>query len=165
MNLPFLNYGVSRGYAAFFWGMILYYIYNNFSRKILFIISIILTPALSFCVLFNHGIDDMWGILTFMLFPSVLFLALSVERVFKSKLFPFLGGVSFSVYLWHSPMICLYICIKKLLGFELVYSKVEMWLFGFCLCLIACLIYSFIEKPLTKQITNYFYKKDRITTK
>ncbi|MCR5080889.1 MAG: acyltransferase [Treponema sp.] len=152
IELPFFNNASSRGYMAFFFGMILFYIYNHFSRKILLSISTVLIVSVMFCIFFDKWIDNQQMIFTFMLFPSILIFSLSIEKVFKSKIFSFLGGVSYEMYIWHSAFILLYICAKKQLGFELIYTRTEMLIFTLCLIGIACLAYQFVEKPLIAKL-------------
>lgn len=154
IQLPFLNSVSSRGYSAFFGGMILFYIYNHVPRKILLSISSALIFSVTVCVLHNSWLDDQRRIFTFMLFPSVLIFALSTEKVFKSKFFSFLGGVSFEMYTWHVSLILLFVCAKKIFGFEQIYTRTEMIIFTAFVILISSLMYQFVEKPLIKYIRN-----------
>ena len=152
IELPFFNNASSRGYMAFFFGMILFYIYNHFSRKILLSISTVLIVSVMFCIFFDKWIDNQQMIFTFMLFPSILIFSLSIEKVFKSKFFSFLGGVSYEMYIWHVSLILLFICSKKILRFEQVYTRIEMIIFTACIILFSGFMYQFVEKTLIKKI-------------
>lgn len=145
INLPFLNDYTSRGYVAFFLGMLLYELYKKHgSNKELYISSIILIAVCFVGGAALRMIDDQWAIFTFLLFPPVLFLFLGAEKFFSPKVFAMLGGVSFEMYLWHVPFLHLYNPARKVLGITQQITHLEMVCFTLVLivfCLPVTLIF------------------------
>lgn len=148
INLPFLNDSTSRGYVAFFLGMLLYELYKKYgSNKNLYISSINMI-AVCFLGAALRMIDDQWAIFTFLLFPPVLFLFLGAEKIFSSKLFAVLGGVSFEMYLWHFPFLLLYRPARKILGLTAEITHLEMVCFTVILILFCLPVTLLLEKKM-----------------
>ena len=165
INLPFMNGQVSRGYVCFFLGMLLYELYEKHGNdKKLFMISFLITAAVLFCVVKNYMIDDIWAILTFILFPAVLFSFLGAERIFFSKIFAVLGAVSFEMYLWHVPFLCLYKPARKVLGITVPITHIEMICFTVVLILFCAPTALVLEKKI-KSICKKFLKFDNRSAK
>ena len=152
INLPFLNNYTGRGYAAFFWGMILFQITKKGITKLQFALALSGFLATSAALILHFGIDKQWGTYTFIFFPSILILALKSEKFFKSKIFSLLGSVSFEMYLWHVPAIYSLVLARKVLGINQVFSRAEMLIFTLVIFTFASLLYKFIEIPLTKKL-------------
>ena len=150
INLPFLNDYTNRGYVAFFLGILLYELYKKHgSNKKLYISSIIMISA-CFLGAALHMIDDQWAIFTFLFFPPVLFLFLGAEKLFSSKVFAILGGVSFEMYLWHVPFLHFYRPARKLLGITAEITHLEMVCFTAVLILFCVPITVVLEKKVQK---------------
>ena len=152
INLPFLNDSTSRGYVAFFLGILLYELYKKYgSDKKLYISSIVLI-AVCFIGGALRMIDDQWAIFTFLLFPPVLFLFLGAEKIFSSKVFANLGGISFEMYLWHSPLLKLYRPALKVFGIKAPITHGEMICFTTLLILLCIPLTLIVEKGITKYL-------------
>lgn len=148
INLPFLNEQVARGYVAFFLGMLLYELYKKYgSDKKLYFSSVVLI-VVSFIGAALRMIDDQWAIFTFLLFPSVLFILLGAEKIFSSKVFAVLGGVSFEMYLWHVPFLHFYSPARKLLGITHSITHLEMICFTFVLVAFCLPVTLILEKKV-----------------
>ena len=153
LNLPFLNLATGRGYSAFFLGMLFYYINQTVSKKFLVIYSVLCFLGCSVAAGLRSGIDDQWGIFTFMIWPSVLIIFLLCEPIFRWRGFSFLGAVSFEMYLWHIPFIFLVEVIKRLMG-QINYSNSEI--IGF---IVLVIFISFCMLKIETGVICYFKKK------
>ena len=152
INLPFLNGQVSRGYVAFFLGMLIYEIYKRYgSNRRLYIFSIVMI-LICFSSAALKMIDDQWAIFTFLLFPSVLFLFVGVEKVLSANVFAVLGGVSFEMYLWHFPFLCLYKLVRKMFGITMAVTHLEMVCFTLSLIVICMPVTLILEKKIRRAI-------------
>lgn len=164
LNLPLLSYHTSRGYTSFFIGCMIYKIYSKQSikRKSLLLCSIV---ASSICIMawiinFDLFYDDeicQWGVFTVILWPSIFIIFLELNKWFKSSKWQILGNISFEMYLWHMPFITLYLiycnfCSAVHLSemFQIIFFVVFMIIFSF-------FIYNFVEKPITKKLSNRFH--------
>ena len=153
LNIPFFNLATGRGYSAFFLGMLFYYIYKNIPKKILITYSILCFVLCGICAVYKNGIDDQWGIFTFMIWPSVLIILLSCERFFSRESFHTLGAISFEMYLWHVPGLYAFIIFKSILKLN-ISSFLEMIFFT-----IIMIIISFGMLQIEKKITNLLKTK------
>lgn len=160
LDIPFFSQHVGRAYASFFWGLLLFYINKALSKKLLIPLSAVLFLASSFSVLTGKFCDNDWGILTFMLFPSVLEFFLFSERFVNGeavkKTFKFLGGVSFEIYIWHMPWIFALVCARALLGWSRPICRMDMLASCAIVFVFSCLVYKFVEIPLTERLRTRF---------
>lgn len=153
LNIPFFNLATGRGYSAFFLGMLFYYIYKNIPKKILITYSILCFVLCGICAVYKNGIDEQWGIFTFMIWPSVLIILLSCEKFFSWNIFSMLGAISFEMYLWHVSGLYLFIIFKNMLKLN-TSSFLEMVLFTLLMIII-----SFGMLQIEKKITNLLKTK------
>lgn len=157
INLPYLNSYSGRGYAAFFFGIIMWYAYQNINPKKLISISIVELTVLGTIIgtKMYDLYDDQWGIATFMIFPSLFWIVLFLDRFFKRRVWKVLGEISFEIYLWHFPLLILWSFVP---GYNLHNGRMMMLEFTALTILAAIVLYYFIEIP----ITNLLRKKYKI---
>lgn len=165
LNLPLLSYHTCRGYASFFIGCLIYKLYNNQKIKIkrILIGSII---AFTFCVIagivdFNLFYDDetcQWGVFTVILNPSIFIIFLESNRWFKSSKWQILGNISFEIYLFHMPFIILYLIFCDLCPKMCISEMLQISIFIVLMIIISFIIFTFIEKPITRKLSNRFEK-------
>lgn len=160
----FLNPYTARGFSTFFLGCILYIEYYSglLNNKIIVIISFSVLLLCTILGFFNFPVfyDDIicqWGIASFVLWPSIFIIFLELNKWFKSSKWQILGNISFEMYLWHMPFITLYLiycnfCSAVHLSemFQIIFFVVFMIIFSF-------FIYNFVEKPITKKLSNRFH--------
>ena len=165
IELPFLNDGTSRGYASFFLGMFLWQIIKK-EEKSLFVVSTIISILIGLCLLLNIGLDDQWGIFTFLCWPSLIVFVINLEQIisfkYLSSFLVFLGGVSFEIYIWHLPMRNLYMLF---LGFPNKYTAIEMILFIVLTICFSIPLYLFVELRIRKWFSQYCYIKGKSNEK
>lgn len=158
IRLPFVNYYTGRGYAAFFLGALLWYAWHKAARKTLLAVSVL---ALLLCGAagFTGGaelFDDQWGILTFIIFPSVFLSALCLKDYVPGKCWSVLGGISFEMYLWHFPMLILWDFVKDRICVE---KRIWMAVFTILVFILSAVLYAAAEIPLARRFDR-MRKKD-----
>ena len=160
IKLPFMNRAVSRGYCAFFLGLMLAHAYNRISNKLLYISSYILLIINLIFAYFDYSFffANEWGSLTFVVFPCVLFVFLSVEIILNKSICNLLGKISFEMYLWHFTLIVLLESIKPLLFPNYSYTALDMAIFTCFIILFAFTIHKTIEKPVNNMFSYLIHK-------
>lgn len=159
VNFPFFTQQSTRGYTAFFVGVILYHVIQYLPKKAVHIPSLLLllTIAVSYFI-WPELIDNQWAIATFLFFPSVFVFCMSNSTIQKILcFFPFLetgGKASFHVYLWHTPVFLIGDLIIRLCSKTMEYTTGTMLLTALCLWVWGILSYYFIEKPVSRAIAS-----------
>lgn len=159
VNFPFFTQQSTRGYAAFFIGVILYHMLQYFPKKVIHIPSLLLllTITISYFIC-PELIDNQWAIATFLFFPSAYVFCMSNSTIQKIlSFFPFLengGKASFHVYLWHTPVFLIGDLIIRLCNVTMKYTIGTMLLTALCLWILGIVSYHFIEKPVNKAIAS-----------
>lgn len=153
LNFPYLNNGTGRGYSAFFLGMLLWQLYKTVPKKVLIVLSALALFFCSVAIILNVGIDNQWGIFTFMIWPSLIMLFILLEPIFKHRLFGLLGEVSFEMYVWHTSGIFLFVILKESL-MEKSYPLKDMIVFTLIVIIVSSVMYLFVEKPITAYLKN-----------
>lgn len=140
------NYNVlfSFGMCAFF----LYRVANVKSGGAL--AAFVLTVLFLTYIVFERGYDSHHGlkVLIIGLLSSLMmfsWLSVNFDNVI-GKLLAFLGDASFSIYLWHFPILAVVFQITKRLG---VTSDVLMCLNSFIAVVTSCVLYVLVERPIT----------------
>ncbi len=157
IDLPCLNIYSGRGYAAFFFGIVIWHAHQNIeplklsaaSAAVLVISGIILVAGAT------ELFDDQWAVLTFLIFPSILLSALYLDSFFRNSIWRILGGISFEMYLWHFPLLIIWSFIPD---YSLYNQKIMMFVFTMITILTGAFLYFFIEVP----ITGFLRKKYKI---
>jgi len=165
-RIPFFNGQSARGYTAFFLGTILYHLYEKVSHKTLTIASCVVFLLCLVCASLKYHLffDDVQMIFTFLVWPSVLFIFLSFERICP-KLFSVLGGLSFEMYLWHAPFIVLTKTFRQLINPNFFFARWFMLCFVIFMISIGFILYKYAEIPLTKFLKNRLLKKESEVSK
>ena len=158
INLPFLNNSSSRGYYAFFFGILLHEIIpkiktNNAKYISCFIVLIVITLLIIFKTEFMAlGINY---IMTFIYYPSLIFImkAKSINKIFNLKVFRLLGKASFDVYIWHNPFYILLYIVIKVFNWKLDLASLTTMIGYATFCyLFGVFSYFCIEKPISEKI-------------
>lgn len=144
----------TRGWEMLAGGVVFLYSFSRLdkSSNIVFLLAL----ALIFFPIFSFTGEDSWpGYLAiFPVFGSMLLLWRNNSSIIflKFRLFQDLGKISYSLYLWHWPIVAYLIYIDKL---EVLMFKVLGLILSI---LLASISYHFIEKP-------FLQKKNTVTTK
>lgn len=154
LYLPGFMGNSHRGYIAFFVGVLL----SSIDEKIKiqkWYPFIPLTIGIILCVLFKKWY---WYPLTLFIYPSLLLFACSWFQL-SSRTIKTICLVSFSVYLFHSPLEMMLSLFLKLLNVEITHSYLTMILFFAFVSLFACLVHFLIERNINKLINKGLIKR------
>lgn len=162
VDYPFLNFDASRGYIAFFWGIILAEIIasRRLGRKGLLVA---LTVIISFPVFIYHESafikDHINLIMIFVYYTALIsfFHSSFIQNLFKWQGWNTLGKISFDQYIWH---ICCFDCLD-LLG-VLFHLKIPyeyplvMIAVVFITFLVGTVSFYLIEEPIRRYTDRFF---------
>lgn len=163
-NLPFLNYASSRGYYAFFFGVLLALGMEKYSfhKPKYYILSGIVLLFSLFDILRGRG-DGF--LIAFFISPALilLFTSPAAERIFRSKIWQTLGNIQFHVYLWQAVIIDLvYVLGKVGLSMNALYSIKGMCAFVLFMELFGAASYFLLEKRADRLFTALLPEKKEI---
>lgn len=156
INLPFLNPNSARGFYTFFFGLLLAEVLKN--REIGVkegVVSLVFIVAMTFGLVNYDGYfsDGISYILTFLYYPAwmILFLSKPVRKIFNHKIFGVLGAFTYSVYLWHIPMILLMYVVLEWLPVTIdIHTVGAMVLFTVGMFVVGALSHYLLERPINK---------------
>lgn len=164
IEIPFLNSYSERGYAAFFLGVVLHYFYKNVNNRNVLCLSsgiILICTVLLGWLDFDTYFDNVWGILTYLIFPTMLFVLLWVGRNLKSEKWSDLGKISFEIYIWHFPLIVILIAICSYLKSNVLYSNGAMLVLCALVVAFAIAMYYLIEQRLNAVLKKFEHEKGK----
>ena len=156
VEFPFLYLSSGRGYLAFFGGIVLNQIYRLVcEKKCAKVMSTTSGTILGICVVAwicsPELYDNMRMILVFIVYPAMILFALSstqITKIFNKRIFEFLGGISFEMYIWHFPFITISQMADYITGHEASYSIYTMISFVIFVIVFSSFVYSVIEKRI-----------------
>lgn len=155
-NLPLLTPATSRGYYAFFFGVLLACFVNRFGMgkrlkitafAVYAVITVLLLKA-SQIVILNQVF-----VLTFMLFPSVIILCETdfAKNIFRHRIWNTLGAMTYGMYIWHVPVLLWIFIVLDAVGYAPnMANRVIMVMFVALMFAVGAVSYYFVEKPLNK---------------
>jgi peptidoglycan/LPS O-acetylase OafA/YrhL len=162
--LPFMNFQASRGYCAFFFGLILARILKNneVSWKITIIsaLIVVIIPLLinKQTAEMSDGINH---IMTFIYYPAliIVFDSKLFRKIFQWNWIGKLGEISFDTFIWHFPIIIMMYIFMKIFNLNLDLSRVTVMIAITIICfLFGTLSHYLLEKPINKMINNRLEK-------
>lgn len=151
--LPDFMQDSSRGYIAFFIGCLLFEIKDYMSFKLKFIISF-LAILIGFVMLVLIRNYYYWPLLL-LIYPGMILFASCFDKT-NNKIVSFACGVSFDVYLFHGPIINLFILLKKMNILNYDYSFFSMIILTILIIVFSVLMYILCEKNINKLINKIF---------
>lgn len=156
INFPFFNGSSSRGYYAFFWGLVVaWYIKNTKVTWKLELLSSAIVLLIILLIVGNYSImsTGINYILTFIFYPAliIVFLSKPIRTIFKSSKIGTLGKISFDTYIWHNALfILMYICIA-LFDWTIDLNRMtSMGIFTLITFAVGASSYFLIEVPINK---------------
>lgn len=171
ISLPFFNERSARGFYAFFFGLVFAGFIKEFGNKkttwisaLVVVFMLVLLFALWPSVV-QFGLNY---ILTFLFFPAVvvLFLTKPMQKVFCHSFWGKCGSIFFNVYVWHLPLMVLYLVLSKACAWNLnLENPVFMYAFLGVTIAFATASHYLIENPLdqffSRQIAFFERKKEK----
>lgn len=157
LNIPLLNPLMGRGFACFFLGAVLAKLYQNkdklYSQRIgyiclfFLIVTLVLIRYRGYEVLGNLQMAVILGIAPALVL-SVLFIPW-LDKIFSLKPLRYLGKLSFSIYLWHFPIQCVWKIFDAYLGLAINFSARIIWISYAVSVLLVAAVY---EKWFAKRV-------------
>lgn len=166
MNLPFFNQYTARGYIGFFWGIILYFILlkRKYEVRIKYIaFSILVLCGIAWIVEPNELYDNFSMILVYLVYPSLIVIMLTSKimyKLFYHRVFGIFSGISFEMYLWHSPIMVISSIIVYITAYQPNYTYVSMILFTILVFVISTILYFLVEIPVTQWLKKKMRRKN-----
>ena len=166
INLPFLTSQLGRGYYSFFFGLLLAAFLDKHGigkRLCITATAVFISMVVLFVFFSQHAQKEpLVYLLTFLFFPSIVVLLETdfAKKIFSHEIWGTLGNVTFSVYLWHSPMFPLMYGFLALCKITPDFSaKWTMYAFLAAACAIGAFSYFFIECPINRLIKKHSDKQ------
>lgn len=165
IELPFMNIYTSKGYYAFFFGLILgRFLYNREITAKMAVVSLLIAVLVPYGLVnhFYYFEQGLIYLMAFVYYPAliILFLSKPVKRIFDYRLFGALGEITYDVYIWHVPMMLLMYVIFELLAVNVnVQSAVVMMLFAVSMFGVGTVSHYLLDLPLRKKLDMKFEKK------
>ncbi len=147
IHAPFFNGFSARGYAAFFFGLIVACLLQKKNRRDYYIfVGITICVLFAFCFINTNMLEYIVMIVVFALL-IVLFSTEFMNKIINLKVFEFLGESTLYVYIWHIPALLFCVIIKDLVfhGMQLN-SYFAMCIYTITLFLVGCVFHSLIKR-------------------
>ncbi len=172
LNVPLLNYNITRGVISFGLGVFIGCLNNNLSNKeniskISFVFLIVIGMLCIF--LGNYFVGDLLFLLTFIVYPLVIFFVIGIDTKLKfinCKFTKYLGNLSFGIYVWNLPIQLATILLNQVFNFGFNYNSIYFFIIQVTIhIVVAILSYHLLEKKLlpflekkNSKIINFFAK-------
>lgn len=176
-QFPFLTLSTSRGYIAFFEGIILYFLINKMDElkkqvKIFLICISLVIIIISFGYIFFHFenysnfisntnvfVSNLYIFFDFIIYPPLLYILYNFEWVnnfCNTRFIKYLGKISYGIYLWNFPILGGTYLLIRFLKLEDEYT-VKYWFLIWIIMavlhfILSVLSYNFLEK-------RFYYRK------
>lgn len=163
-DIPFLNTANGRAYAAFFSGVLLAAILEKIClRTIHYIISAVAFFLTVACFIFFPGFTAMGQtcILHFIVAPAWIILSESpfMRKMLRWRGLGELGKWTYSLYLWHVPLILIVLDVLDWNGLNLQFQQPVVFAAFLLLAFVwSALSYYLIERPITARLKKHIAK-------
>ena len=132
---PILNSLMGRGFACFFMGAVLAKVYQRkadlYAQRIGYAALFFLAIVWILIKRFDYEILGGAMAVVFGIAPALILSVLFVpwlNRLFSLKPVEYLGKISFSIYLWHFPVQCVWKIVDVYFSLEINFSRRIIWL-------------------------------------
>jgi len=155
-EIPFLTISGGRAYSAFFFGLLFAAYRKRREPKALHYLCaavILLIVTGSALIAPDFIAFGQIHIVTFLVSPACILLAESpaAKKIFAWKGFGEAGAWTYSVFLWHKPLILILLCLLTANGLSMDFSQpVVFFAFLLLLFVISAVSYHLIELPVTR---------------
>lgn len=161
----FYTYGTSRGYYAFFFGVLLKrYLNAHGISKQLVRIALAVVSVFSVLLVYKptYMYDGLYYLMAFFFFPAIIILMHTnvAKKVFRWKVIGKISEISYNVYVWHLALIMVLMAVDRLLSLGLDYSNVLLMFMVLGISfLVGTLSHYFIEIPVGRYIDKKLFQK------
>lgn len=106
-------------------------------------------------IFLNPNVEDIMYILIFILYTAILLLALNknIAKIFRNKVFRFLGKVSFDAYVWHLNIIICVIILNTFMKTDIeLASRCTMLIVSVLIWVLGMISYFVLDRPISEVI-------------
>lgn len=172
VNYPMWNLNVARGYIAFFVGVILGELLANFHLlthgqrlflRIILLAELILVFVALTCFWNGKFTIEWTNIFAVLVFPEIIILLYDckwLNKICSTKLFVWLGNISFGIYLWNFPI---YIGLHILIRVGIIGPDVTSTKFLLYVAIIHIVVASISYYMIDKKLCGWLNKKLHLT--
>ena len=178
LNIPILNYNVTRGIISFGIGVFIGCLSKNLNnRKFITIFSLVSLFVIGMLYIFlgDQVVGNLLLLLTFIIYPLLILSLISIDNKLEfinTKFTKYLGNLSFGIYLWNLPIQLSTVLLNQIFDFGFNYNSVYFFLIQIVIhILIAVLSYHLFERKMLSlfeqkmsKIINYLKKTNEIIT-
>lgn len=155
LNIPLMNYNVTRGLISFGVGVFLSCLINGLKGKkniSLFSFIILFILGLLYIFLDDSIVGNLFLFLTFIVYPLLILFLVSIDNKLKfinNKFTKYLGNLSFGIYLWNLPIQLTTILLNQIFKFNFNYNSLYFFLIQVAIHIFVAIIsYNLFEKKL-----------------
>lgn len=164
INIPFLNPYSSRGYYAFFFGIILMSIINVYDKtdkvkinNILSVVCIIVSATCIYLIVANNNFirKNIVYVVTYVLYPAIIIALRSnlikkyLNKTLISNIVNKLSAISFDSFIWHCPVIIFFQIVFEKYGINISYNNYVVMIMYVITCyVIGTISYYLIEQKI-----------------
>lgn len=159
INMPFLNASSSRGYYAFFFGVILAGAIKNRKLGWKYTAASLLMVCVLTCLIAFYSTTFMYEgigyIMTFIYYPAliVFFKSDVVSKIISGKIIGRIGQISFDVFVWHIPLFLLMFILIRVMGLDLnLHTCKAMLCFTIICYVVGTISFYCYEQPVARCI-------------
>lgn len=148
INLPFLYLSDCRGYATFFFGIVIYHLLNRVSveKSLLRNISLLSMVVALFIVGASRNFN--WYLWVYIICPAVLVCGVTFPQIHSSKT-EALSEITFQLYLWHVPCFYVFQFWLDIHKIDFMHSVSTMFVVVLCCFAFSVLVYQCIDLPIS----------------
>lgn len=155
INCPFLNIYSSRGYVAFFLGVLLAFIVNKYTFCIHYKMCMLIILSIPYLIYKQYWLvlKDAGYIMTFIFYPAliIIFSSKSVTNKLSWRWVDELAKISFNVFMWHFPLLLIMYVVIKLFKISVNLGTVKTMIAFTAICyLVGAISHYLIEKPINR---------------
>lgn len=165
INLPFFNGNTSRGYVAFYSGIIFadVVIKRQDRKRLEDIVCVLIAFLIPWLIYKDYWLvqKDVRYIMTFIYYPALLWLCTSKRLLLflDCKLIEKCGQISYSVFMWHFPMLIAMYVVIQIFCLDINLHSVQTMILFTVICFgVGIISLNFVEKPINRTIKHIFLK-------
>lgn len=158
-SYPMVNRETGRGLACFFIGCLVSKADEVINKYHISVFKKLIWIASTLLILFAFHDYNLAYVLV--IFPSVILLTLNLftaNKVLSSKPLVYLGKISYSIYMWHYPVMAALWFLSKQFGLLDFRTPLALAVYTLVLLAVSVVSYHAIEKPLSKLFGKIFVK-------
>lgn len=157
VDYPIFNEVLARGVIPFTIGSLLVFVNDKFKKHHISIYSFIALIVVVIFITLNMNVflNNQQAVLTYIIYPLLLLFVLNskiVNRIVNHRIIGELGKISFEMYIWHLPLLYVFMIINYYSNALPIHERWFMILFTVLIFIWSTIMYYFVEKPINRKI-------------